>query len=341
MSNLDEIVEQLKKIKLNELHQAFPQWFEHKRPIYLGFAIMLSRLFYIPNTRQPDEELFKSLMKEINKKMREAYKNHNTMSSYSSFVRKPIREMFGSHTEYYRISNELLGLNQYQLDKKNLEYARKINQQLMNRGDIPAYSINLIKRLVFDPFPINQSINALKNSKDFDLKIVVSLMLATGSRLIEVFTADFLPDYWNATNSVYVSNLAKRNENTTFRRLNLLNIEQFADLWTYCQTNINPYALVVQTKLSTNGFEGITNDRKTLRVHNNFNDRINRYLLSLQIAQDLDGNPATSHTLRYIAAELNFILYGQGAEETTYKSKYFGHIAYSSVQPYLRIRLAE
>ncbi len=101
------------------------------------------------------------------------YPNHETLHVYSIKWRRPIADRFGKKTEIYRQSVYQLGLSREESLKRRDDYTKKIRRNARKRV------VKFTQQEVFDA--IDHCIRVGKFGHQ-----VAAVMLATGSRLVEV-----------------------------------------------------------------------------------------------------------------------------------------------------------
>jgi integrase len=199
----------------------------------------------------------------------------------------------------------MTGISKERSIEKKKAYAAKIADLNMKRASLPAfYSDEIYKAIEMNA----NSSNALNNA--------IAVLLATGSRFIEVLKVSEYSIVDERT--IKVHGVAKNEEKdfTVTRPLNGLTAVQVVDL-----------VGRIRSVLNLTG----SNAEITDRYHS-------------QASRLADGlfkdRKITLHKLRYIASNLAYLTYGNGAVENTWVQKYLGHASGDTTKTYQCINVA-
>ena len=242
------------------------------------------------------------LFKKTDTFIKALYSNENTSEKIFTLLRKPIKEMYGDTSEIYKKSVYDMGISQARSLQKKKEYQEKVATTGMQRTELTEYKTEDIYRL------IDENIKALT-----PLKRVFAVMLATGSRFIEVLTSDFSKVKGEPL-KIKINNLAKGNKSIV-RPLIRINSTKVINAIKSIRENLD-----------------LSGDR--VSISDRYNSQTNKLLKQIDPA-------LKTHTLRKLAGNIAYQLYGNNANPTIWIASYFGHSNPSTTLTYENVNVAK
>jgi integrase len=250
-----------------------------------------------------------SLFETLDKVIKLLYPNEGSMEKVLTEFRRVIKEKYGATSEIYKQSIYKTGISRERSIQKRQEYADKVAAKNINRSELPAFYDDEIYKVIDENAA---SPNLLNN--------VVSVLLATGSRFIEVLKVS----EYSATdkdNYIKIKGIAKDkgdqgyDNKIVIRPLNRLTADQVIQLVKKIRNGLN--------------LEG---DNRT--ISDRYNTQMNRIVKNL-----FKDRPITTHKLRYIASNLAYLTYSRGAVENTFIQQYLGHTSGETTRTYQSINV--
>jgi hypothetical protein len=241
------------------------------------------------------------LFKKTDKFIKALYPNENTSERLFTLLRKPIKQMYGDTSEIYKRSLYDMGISQARSLQKKQEYREKVATTGMQRTELPEYKNDDVYKL------LDENLNALT-----PLKRVIAVMLATGSRFIEVLTSDY-SKIKGESMKIKIDNLAKGGK-SIIRPLIRINTTKVMNAIKSIRENLD-----------------LSGDK--VQISDRYNSQTNKLLK--QIDPEL-----TTHKLRKLAGNLAYQLYGENANPTVWIQNYYGHSDPSTTLTYENVNVA-
>lgn len=222
------------------------------------------------------------------------YENENSLEQYATKWRKPIGERWGNQCAAYRESIKVLGLDQERALARRARYTKTVRERLADRVQLNASRIYEI-------------IATCAKSHEF-IDNIIAVMLATGSRLIEVIkVSQFEPV---GAGRIRINGVAKsRDEKVLERPLIMLSAAQVIELVKYIR--------------SFRDYAAMTPEQAKSKVIIALNNRVREFL------------DTTSHRARYIWTSLAWKLYGKGVPQQEWARAMLGHESADTSTTYL------
>jgi hypothetical protein len=257
----------------------------------------------ISNTKT-NVKLWTLIFDKLNALLKLMYPNGNTFLSVTSEFRTALKNTIGSNW-IFALSFEKLGIGHEQATLRREEYKNAVNDKCADRS-------------LLQPIYTNDVFNAIQFGISSNIVVdkVIAVMLATGSRFIEVLAVS---TYLTGPEPylIRIKDIAKLSESIELQRpLVLLNSTQVIDAVHYIRSHLD-----------------LTGDHKS--IASRYIERTNKRIDTVFPA--IKG--MTSHKLRYIAAATAYILYGQGQSESLFIQRYFGHRDPQTTRTYQCIRV--
>lgn len=250
-----------------------------------------------------------ALFETLDKIIKLLYPNRSTMEKVLTEFRRVIKNKYGANSEIYRQSIFRTGISRAESIAKRQAYSDSVATKNINRAELPAFYDDEIFKAI-DENAISP--NLLNN--------VIAVLLATGSRFIEVLKVS----EYSATdkdNYIKIKGIAKDKGNQGYankivvRPLNRLSAIQ-----------------VIELVKKIRGALNLEGDNK--EASDKYNTQGNRIVKNL-----FKDRPITLHKLRYIASNLAYLTYGKGAVENTFIQQYLGHSSGMTTRTYQSINV--
>ena len=244
------------------------------------------------------------LLESVDKIIKLLYNNNSTLEKVLTEFRRVIKEKYGDDSELYKQSIYKTGISQAESLQKKKDYKDSVLLKNLNRDDLEIFYTDEIENVIYE----------MSKSSNF-LKKTIAVLLSTGSRLIEVLKVGKFEIV--DENHINFSSLAKNDDNSKIvkRPLNFLNSKEVIDL-------INQ----IRNGLRLDDDNKIISDR--------YNSQINRFVKKLFL-----DRPLTTHKLRYIAANIAYILHGGYATPNSWIQQYLGHRNGETTKTYENINI--
>lgn len=258
--------------------------------------------------KEKNKSVFITKLKTLFTKLAELVKivfvNENTKQTIYAKLNNVLRRLYGEESKIYIKGRQILGLGK----ERNKQRIEEYNKQVENKNldlDKTEYKFNLnqLKRICDD---LDRSSNPYDH--------IILVMLATGSRMIEVLKV-----------SKYVS--VDKN-----KMLSVLEAAKGSNDRTIIPNCIKPVRVVELVNQIRAVLHEQLNGKTNIEINNSFNKVINQ-----RIEFIFKNKEMSSHVLRRVAAELNYLTYGGKSVRTAYIKKYLGHVNVSSTMPYMNI----
>lgn len=230
---------------------------------YIDSVIFQKFSEIIKRARSKKVENWIRLLYTLNKSLNKQYKPESVETLLTKY-RKLISDKFGPDSPITIYAKKNTGLTPEENKARIEERQEELNNKISNRGDQVEIKISIIKKM-YDDF-----INT-----DDPLKVSIGLMIASGARFNELFTAEF--KRFN-NNQVEISNMSKGGKSTV-RKLNWIDSNKFLTLINF-----------IREQLDGSGSKS--------EITNRYNAGVNR-----RIKQYIN---LTGHKMRYISAFLAF-----------------------------------
>lgn len=246
-----------------------------------------------PRNENSISRLWIKLFQTMDKLFKLIYTNKNTISTNLGDYRKPIRNKFGQNSEIYKQSVYLMGLTQAESLQRREDYSNQVKARNADRESLDVFFDDDIYKVM------DQTINS-SNPQDR----IVAVILAVGSRLIEVLKVSKYEESKDNDNFIKITGIAKDRGNLGYedkviiRPIIRFTAKQIIEAVDYIRKNLT--------------IEG-DNSKISDKYNSSVNKRVKKYLNT------------TSHKLRAISARLSYLLYGRGGVENTYVQEYLGH----------------
>lgn len=239
--------------------------------------------------RDADEDDILKAYSHVQRILETLYPNRDSFHVYSIKWRRPVGDRFGKKSDIYYQSLVQLGLTKEESLKRRADYEKKVRHNARNRVE------RFSKRQVFDAVALCWDVKDLGHQ-------VAAVMLATGSRLIEVLKVS----KYSVTDDpgvIKVEGIAKNwRPKTMMRPLLGLTGEQVVN--------------AVNWVRSYKDFAKMENqDAKTAAI-----THVTAVLRSV-----FPGHDITSHKCRYIWASLAWQLYGSDVPQQEWVRDMLGH----------------
>jgi hypothetical protein len=233
------------------------------------------------------------------------YVTESGLSSTATAWRKPIREKFGDASEIYKQSIHVLGISRERSLARRKEYTEGIRENVRKRG-VVKYTQEMILFVIDDAAA---STNPIKN--------IVAVLLATGSRLIEVVKVSTYESVPNKPNLIKVIGVAKDRE---VKKTNI----QKEIIRPLVRLQSDKVLELISRIRDLRDFNSMSNERASGSVNSQVNTVIADYFKDVD-NEHPDSIPTTAHKLRYIWASLAFQLYGGSTPEQEWVRSMLGH----------------
>jgi hypothetical protein len=232
------------------------------------------------------------------------YREQETLLSHLGKFRKVIKNRFGARSELYRQCIWSTGISREESLARRATYMENVIDKGMKRGDMePIYSDD-IKALMAECCTSKKAIDRC-----------IAIMLATASRYSEcVLVSQYMPvpgiDPHEAERYVLIRGIAKCKDPNS-------------------KSIIRPLVFMSLTELLGH----VAYVRARIKTPNTFpiNLRLKRVVLR--------GKPLTSHKLRYISANLAYLLHGNGATPGIWIQRHLGHESGETTRIYQSINV--
>lgn len=250
-----------------------------------------------------------ALLETVDRVVKLLYTNEGSMEKVLTEFRRPLKVKYGINSEIYKQSIYKTGISRARSIQKRQEYQDKVSAKNIRRSELQPFYDDEIYRVIDD---MAASPNSLNN--------VIAVLLATGSRFIEVLKVSQYSETDKA-NYIKIKGIAKdRNDagyenKIVIRPLNRLNSKQVIELVQKIRAELN--------------LEG-----ENRNISDRYNTQANRIVKNL-----FEGRPITLHKLRYISSNLAYLTYGKGAVENTYIQQYLGHTSGDTTRTYQSINV--
>ena len=272
------------------------------------------------------QKMFEALDKVLNL----VYSNENTRESTLTEFRKPLRDKKFDPLIYTK-STHIIGVSRERALERREEYANRVTARNADRGNLVPVYVHQIVEVIQKLLP---SADAYEQT--------VAVLLATGSRSIEVFK---LSQYTASPNhnQVVIRGLAKdKGQN------NLKSVVLIRNIVGALGSQVVTAVKEIREKLGT---ESLTNNQvsdkhnKILNrvfkkhIHPLFKANAGDKLNSEQFKRQLKG--LTSHKARYIGGNASYQIYGRpkNIPETSYLQGQYGHLSSESTKSYLAVQV--
>jgi hypothetical protein len=223
--------------------------------------------------------------------------------------RKPLKAKFGEKNDIYIQSVHMLGLSQDRAAARRDEYTSKVLSKVSNR-EATKYTKDFILSVIEDAA---SSANPIKN--------LVAVMLATGSRVVEVLKVSTYEKSPDTNDCIKVIGVAKDQEEKRtgkpkeiIRPLIGLNVDKTLEL--------------ISAIRKMRDFESLDNHEVSQSITSSLNKTVSDYfdiLDILTVDASTVGNKTTPHKLRYIWVSLAYQLHGGVTPEQEWIRSMLGH----------------
>jgi hypothetical protein len=309
---------------------SYPKLFEGEWKAVKSSKVMLLRVWseVIGKAARPRNDASISrtyirLFEALDPVVKRMYPNENTAETVFVEFRKPVRERFGDGSEVYKQSTYLLGVSRERAIERREEYANRVAQKGLTRRDLKPIYDDEVYRAIDEGFA---SVDPLEN--------VIAVMLATSSRFIEVLKVSNYSVVSQKAEEPYeikpaglgefirIQGIAKDRANRGYenkvviRGLVRLSAKQVIDKVKHIRESLN----VTGTNSEVSGRYNSTANKKVKRLFP-------------------DHPGLTTHKMRYISANMAYLLYGAGGVENTFIQQHLGHEDGSVSRTYQSINL--
>ena len=274
-----------------------------------------------PRNDQAISRTYLNLFTALDPVVKMLYPNENTAETIFVEFRKPVRQRFGDKSEVYKQSTYILGVSRERAIQRREEYANRVAQKGLNRRELKPIYDDEIYRAIDEGYA---SVDPIYN--------VLAVMLATASRFIEVLKVSSYSKLSQVDEEPYnialpgefikITGIAKDRANRGYenkvviRGLVRLTAKQVIDKVGY-----------IRKKLNLTG----DNDAITGRYNTQANARVKKLFP--------EHPDLTTHKMRYIAANMAYLLYGNNGVENTFIQQHLGHEDGSVSRTYQSINL--
>jgi hypothetical protein len=240
------------------------------------------------------------LFKKMDQFIKILYPNENTSERLFTLLRKPIKQMYGDTSEIYKRSLYDMGISQARSIQKKQEYREKVATTGMRRDELPEYTPDNIYKLIDDNI-----------KSETPLKKLIAIILASGSRFIEILTSDY-SKVRGEPMKIKINNMAKGNK-SIIRPLIRINATKVMNAIKSIRENLD-----------------LSGDK--VQISDRYNSQTNKLLKQIDPA-------LKTHTLRKLAGNLAYQLYGNNANPTIWLQSYFGHSEPSTTLTYENVNV--
>ncbi len=263
-----------------------------------------------------DIEKWKQFFRLFDVIIKALYDNENYTETIFSIFRKPVRVKYGDRSEIFSQSVFLTGASQQRRIQRKEEYKAEVKVRNAERNNLdPLYFEDII-----------QVIQKNKYSND-PYKKAIAVLLATGSRSIEVFKVSKYTESKDPTRIV-IKGLAKDKGD----KRNLKQVVLEKPLINMTGDEVVKAVEEIREDLNLKGTNAAIAARTNAPLNKAFRDLV-------QILAP--NNPMTAHTCRYIYGNLAYIMYAEpkGMLMESYIQEILGHASPESTKSYLGINM--
>jgi len=255
-----------------------------------------------------------AMYKELDKLIKTLYPNESTSEVVFTEFRKPIRAKYGDNSEIYKQAVYTLGVSRERSIQRKEEYKAKVAQKGMTRRQQTPYFDDEIYKI------IDENISSAN-----PLEQVVAVMLATGSRFIEVMkVSEYKKSQQHVNRDLHyitIKGIAKDKANAGYENKIVVR-----PLIRVNNSDIIKAVKSLRDKLDLSGDNTKISDR--------YNSQLNKIVRRIFGRDD-----TTSHKLRYISSNLAYLLYGEGSTENVFVQNYLGHESGETSRTYQSINV--
>lgn len=237
------------------------------------------------------------------------YPLENTSEAIFTQFRKPIRDKYGDSSEIYKQSIYKMGVSKERSIQRKEEYQNKVMEKGLNRQDLKPFYDDEIYNAIDQG---SNSTNPIEN--------IIAVMLTTGSRLIEVLKVSTFNET-DKPNFIKITGIAKDKARKGYENKVIIR-----PLIRLTAKEIVELVKKIRDQLNVAGDNNAVSDR--------YNSQVNRIVKKI-----FPDQSPTSHKLRYIAANMAYILYGKGGTANIYIQGFLGHESGETSRTYQSINV--
>jgi integrase len=232
------------------------------------------------------------------------FSKENTQQTIYAKLNNVLRRLYGDESKIYIKGRQILGLGKERNKQRIIQYNTNVENKNLDLDKTEyKFNINQLHRICDD---LESSTNPYDQ--------IILVMLATGSRMIEVLK---ISKYVSIDNNKMLS-IIDAAKGSSDRKI-IPN----------CIRSVRVVELVDNIR---NTLKDKLKDMTNVEINNSFNKVINQRIEFIFRNENM-----SSHILRRVAAEWNYITYGGNAVRTAYIKKYLGHVNINSTMSYLHI----
>ena len=260
--------------------------------------------FYKENNKSVFITKLKNLFTKLAELVKILFSKENTQQTIYAKLNNVLRRLYGDESKIYIKGRQILGLGKERNKQRIEEYNAKVENKNLDLDKTEyKFNINQLQRICDD---LDRSAHSYDH--------IILVMLATGSRMIEVLKV-----------SKYVS----VESNKMLSILDAAKGSADRKIIPNCIRSVRVVELVDNIR---NTLKDKLKDMTNVEINNSFNKVINQRIEFIFRNENM-----SSHILRRVAAEWNYITYGKNSVKVSYIKKYLGHLNVSSTLPYMNI----
>lgn len=291
------------------IQEYYPNVTYNTSTAYMLFEVWKESIEAAKN-RNPNINTFKAIFERLQPFLQMFYPNQNTFATSATKWRTPVKNKFGKNSDVYRQSQFILGISREESIKMKKDYTKAVRERVREGGG-PKFTLQEV-------YDVIDATSASSNPLDN----IIAVMLAAGSRMIEVIKLSKFELYTAEPGYIKIIGLAKDRAGDQ--------VDEGVEM----QTVIRPVVRIsaeliielVERIRTMHDFQNLSNKDATGKVNSGVN----------KLMKDRFKTTITGHKCRYIWASVAWQLYGKGVPQAEWVRQMYNHRSADTTLTYLQ-----